>query len=139
MQTRKLGQSRPPAEQQTPEEAWEAIDRGLVAAVNELHGTGAVARLDDVEVAGKTGTSQVIRHKSDEEEAAEQEEVPYRFRPHALFVAYAPAENPEIAVAVVVEHGQHGGSAAGPIAKAMLESYFKGRKDVASAVLSEGE
>lgn len=108
---------------------WNAVSKGLVAAVNEAHGTGWAAHSDAYRVAGKTGTSQVVRRKSDEEEEAEeQEEVPYRFRPHALFVAYAPAQNPEIAVAVVVEHGQHGGSAAGPIAKAMLDAYFNERK-----------
>jgi len=123
-----------------PEEAWKSIDRGLVAAVNEPHGTGWAAHLKNIKVAGKTGTSQVIRRKSDEEEEeAEQGEVPYRFRAHALFVAYAPAENPEIAVAVVVEHGRHGGSAAGPIAKAMLETYFKGQKKVVATVMDEGE
>jgi len=98
--------------------------------VNEPHGTGQVARLEDVTVAGKTGTSQVVRRKSDEEEEQEEgKDVPYRFRPHALFVAYAPAEDPQIAIAVVVEHGQHGGSAAGPIAKAILERYFALQKD----------
>ncbi len=120
-------------------DAWRLIDQGLIAAVNEPHGTGSAARLKDVKVAGKTGTSQVIRRKSDEEESGEQQEVPYRFRAHALFVAYAPADKPEIAVAVVVEHGQHGGSAAGPIAKAMLDSYFKGRQEVVAAVFQEGE
>lgn len=120
------------------DDAWKAIDNGLIAAVNEPHGTGWAAHLDNVKVAGKTGTSQVVRRKSDEEETGEQAEVPYRFRAHALFVAYAPAENPEIAVAVVVEHGQHGGSAAGPIAKAMLESYFKGQQKAVTTVLNEG-
>ena len=123
-----------------PEEAWRAIDKGLVAAVNEPHGTGSAAQLDDVRIAGKTGTSQVIRRKSDEEEElGGEQEVPYRFRAHALFVAYAPADNPEIAVAVVVEHGKHGGSTAGPIAKAMIESYFKGPQPSVAIVLNEGE
>jgi penicillin-binding protein 2 len=105
--------------------AWNEIKRGLVAVVNEQRGTGQVARLEQVVVAGKTGTSQVVRRKSDEEEEMDKDgEVPYRFRPHALFVAYAPADKPEIAVAVVVEHGQHGGSAAGPVAKSIIERYF---------------
>jgi len=111
--------------------AWSLVRQGLVAAVNEAHGTGWAAHLDTVTVAGKTGTSQVVRRKSDEEEelaAEEQQEVPYRFRPHALFVAYAPADDPQIAVAVVVEHGQHGGSAAGPIAKAIFKEYFRLQK-----------
>lgn len=106
--------------------AWRAVAGGLVAVVNEQRGTGQIAQLPNVVVAGKTGTSQVVRRKSDEEEELDEGgEVPYRFRPHALFVAYAPAQKPKIAVAVVVEHGQHGGSAAGPIAKAILESYFE--------------
>jgi penicillin-binding protein 2 len=112
------------------ESAWKAIKRSLVAVVNEPRGTGRVARLDQVVVAGKTGTSQVIRRKSDEEEELDEGgEVPYRFRPHALFVAYAPAEDPQLAVAVVVEHGQHGGSAAGPIARSIIDSYFKLQHD----------
>ncbi len=105
--------------------AWKAINRGLVAVVNEPRGTGQIARLEQVEVAGKTGTSQVVRRKSDEEEELDEGgDVPYRFRPHALFVAYAPADQPQIAVAVIVEHGQHGGSAAGPVAKSIIEQYF---------------
>ncbi len=109
--------------------AWKAVKDGLIAVVNEPRGTGRVAQLPEVVVAGKTGTSQVVRRKSDEEEELDEGgEVPYRFRPHALFVAYAPAEKPEIAVAVVVEHGQHGGSAAGPVAKAILSRYFDLKK-----------
>jgi len=106
--------------------AWKAVRDGLIAVVNEPRGTGHAARLDHITVAGKTGTSQVVRRKSDEEEEEEKAgEVPYRFRPHALFVAYAPAENPEIAVAVVVEHGQSGGRAAGPVAKKIIERYME--------------
>lgn len=108
-----------------PDAAWKAVKDGLVAVVNEPRGTGQVARLEQIVVAGKTGTSQVVRRKSDEEEELDEGgEVPYRFRSHALFVAYAPAESPQIAVAVVVEHGQHGGSAAGPVAKSIIERYF---------------
>ncbi|PLX97868.1 MAG: penicillin-binding protein 2 [Desulfuromonas sp.] len=113
-----------------PEKAWDVVQEGMVAVVNEPHGTGRAAELEDVLVAGKSGTSQVVRRKSDEEEEEEEDdnETPYRLRPHALFVAYAPADNPEIAVAVVVEHGQSGGRAAGPVAKAIIESYMAGKK-----------
>jgi len=106
--------------------AWRAVKDGLVAVVNEPHGTGHAAYLEDVLVAGKTGTSQVVRRKSDEEEELDEDgEIPYRFRPHALFVAYAPAEKPEIASAVGVEHGQSGGRAAGPIAKQIIQRYME--------------
>ncbi|MDA3903787.1 MAG: penicillin-binding protein 2 [Desulfuromusa sp.] len=107
-------------------EAWKAVQDGLVAVVNEPRGTGRAAYLEDVLVAGKTGTSQVIRRKSDEEEELDEKgETPYRFRPHALFLAYAPAEKPEIAIAVVVEHGRSGGSAAGPIVKQIIQRYME--------------
>jgi penicillin-binding protein 2 len=100
-----------------------AVRRGLEAVVNEPHGTGRATRFSEVRVAGKTGTAQVVRRKSDEEELKKEAD-PYRFRDHALFVAYAPADHPKLAVAVVVEHGGHGGSAAAPIARAMFESHL---------------
>ncbi|AMV72931.1 peptidoglycan transpeptidase [Desulfuromonas sp. DDH964] len=99
-----------------------AVQRGMEAVVNDAGGTGWASHLDQVRVAGKTGTAQVVRMKEGRE--VERQEVAYRFRDHALFVAYAPAENPQIAVAVVVEHGSHGGSAAAPVAKAIFKSYF---------------
>jgi len=103
-----------------------AVRKGLEAVVNAPHGTGWAARLDNIRVAGKTGTSQVVRRKSTAEEEAsnDDDKIPYKFRDHALFVAYAPADDPQIAVAVVVEHGRHGSSAAAPIARAMFEQYF---------------
>jgi penicillin-binding protein 2 len=97
----------------------------MEAVVNDVGGTAWRSRLDKVRFAGKTGTAQVVRRKPDEEEEeGEEGEVPYQFRDHALFVSYAPAENPQIAVAVVVEHGGHGSSAAAPVAKAMYDAYF---------------
>jgi penicillin-binding protein 2 len=112
------------------------VNQGLLAVVNEPGGTGGAARLGEVRVAGKTGTSQVVKQKGKGPTA-------YKFRDHALFVAFAPFENPEVAVAVVVEHGGHGGSAAAPIAGRILRSYFetKGviRRPVSPAVKDEGE
>ncbi len=103
----------------------QALQAGLEAVVNEKKGTGWASRLQDVKVAGKTGTAQVIRMKSDEEEEKiKDEDIEYRFRDHGLFVSYAPAEDPEIAIAVVIEHGRHGSTAAAPVSKAMLEAYF---------------
>ena len=103
----------------------EALKRGLEAVVNEKKGTGWASRLKDITVAGKTGTAQVIRMKSDEEEEKiKDEDIEYRFRDHGLFVSYAPAEDPEIAIAVVIEHGSHGSTAAAPVSKAILEAYF---------------
>jgi penicillin-binding protein 2 len=98
------------------------VKQGLFAVVNEPGGTGGAARLYDVHVAGKTGSSQVVKLRDS------KQATPYQYRDHALFVAFAPYEKPEIAVAVVVEHGEHGGSAAGPIAGRILRAWFDGKK-----------
>jgi penicillin-binding protein 2 len=99
---------------------------GLRGVVNEVGGTGGRSRLPDVVVAGKTGTAQVVRLKHTEDMA--DDEIPIKFRDHAWFAAWAPFEAPEIVVAVLVEHGGHGGSAAAPIARVVLEKYFEGKQ-----------
>ncbi len=103
----------------------ELIRRGLVAAVNAKHGTGRRARLEGITVGGKTGTAQVVRIA--QYKHLKEEEIPYRYRDHAWFTCFAPAENPEIAVTVLVEHGLHGGSGAAPVARTVLEKYFADR------------
>ena len=104
------------------EKNFELIGKGLVGAVNDRHGTGKAARLKDITVAGKTGTAQVVTMEKYKE--VDEEDVKYKHRDHAWFTSFAPAENPEIAVTVLVEHGGHGGSAAAPVAKKILERYF---------------
>ncbi len=99
----------------------QAVRQGLAAVVNEPGGTAWMSRLEQVPFAGKTGTAQVVKQK---ERLKKNQVVPYQLRDHALFTAYAPLEQPEVAVAVVVEHGSHGSSAAAPIAKAILSRYF---------------
>ena len=95
-----------------------------MATVQHPEGTGARARVKDVVVAGKTGTSQVVRLKLIKD--LEDDEVPLRFRDHAIFAAFAPADAPEIAVAVVVEHaGKGGGAVAAPMAQKVLARYFE--------------
>jgi penicillin-binding protein 2 len=100
-------------------EHFRLVKEGLLAVVNEPHGTGAGARLYEVKVAGKTGSSQVVK-MSDSKKA-----VAYKYRDHALFVAFAPFDKPEIAISVVVEHGEHGGGAAAPVAGQILRKYFE--------------
>jgi penicillin-binding protein 2 len=97
------------------------VKTGVYAVVNAPGGTGAASRLYEVKAAGKTGTSQVVKLR------AGKGGIPYQYRDHALFVVFAPYEKPEIAVAVVVEHGEHGGSAAAPIAGKILRAYFEGK------------
>lgn len=86
-------------------------------------GTGKKARLRSVEVAGKTGTSQVVKLGK---ERLKADKIPQHHRDHAWFVAYAPAEAPEIAVAAVVEHADGGGGAvAAPLVREVLARFFE--------------
>ena len=96
------------------------MQQGLWGAVNGERGTASRARLKDIEVAGKTGTSQVIGRKEGGDDY-----LPPHHRPHAWFVCYAPVGSPRIAVAVLIENGEHGSSAAGPIAREMVKTYLR--------------
>ena len=80
-------------------------------------------------IAGKTGTAQVFGIAQDEE--YDEDITPKHLRDHALFVAYAPVEDPQIAVAVVVENGGSGSSAAAPVARKILDAYLIDEKPVA--------
>lgn len=107
------------------DEHIELVREGLVEVVQGKRGTARMARIEGINIAGKTGTAQVV--KIAQYKGLKDEDIPYKFRDHAWFTCYAPAENPEIAVTVLVEHGLHGSSGASPIAKAILEKYFAGR------------
>ena len=76
------------------------------------------------QIAGKTGTAQVITIAQDAE--YDEEELEERQKDHALFVAFAPAEAPRIAIAVIVENGGSGSGVAAPVARAVLDSYLPG-------------
>jgi penicillin-binding protein 2 len=99
------------------------VKTGLWAVVNSDHGTARGSRLADIEISGKTGTSQVISRKKDD--TRPEDERPAHLRPHAWFVAYAPSENPVIAVAVLIEHGEHGSGAAAPVARELIKTYLR--------------
>lgn len=105
-------------------ENMELVKTALIDVVNEPRGTGRRARLDQIRVAGKTGTAQVIA-LPENRELPRGKDIPYKFRDHAWFVAVAPAENPMIALALLLEHSGAGGSVAAPIAKKILNFYFK--------------
>lgn len=104
----------------------EAVRRALVGVVQQERGTGYGMRNlpGGVLAAGKTGTAQVVGRLPP---PAEGEEVPLELRDHAWFVTYAPADAPEIVVAVLVEHGGHGGSAAAPVARRVVEAFLAER------------
>ena len=102
------------------------VQTGLWQAVNGEHGTARRIRMKDISISGKTGTSQVVSRKDDDELPEDQR--PVHLRPHAWFVAYAPSDDPKIAVAVVVEHGEHGSGAAAPISKEIIKTYLRSNK-----------
>ncbi|MBW1718727.1 MAG: penicillin-binding protein 2 [Deltaproteobacteria bacterium] len=97
------------------------IKRALVGAVNDEKATGNKCKLPDVLVAGKTGTAQVIGQAK----RRQDKKLDWKYRDHAWFVAYAPADKPELAVAVLCEHAGHGGSVAAPIARKVFEKWFQ--------------
>ena len=87
------------------------VKRGMHRVIYGEHGTGRRVRIDGIDIAGKSGTAQVPNSENDD----------------AWFVAFAPYDDPEIAVAVVVERGGGGGAVAGPVARQVLEAYFAHR------------
>lgn len=104
-------------------ENLELIKNALIGVVNSPRGTGTKARVPEVTVAGKTGTAQVIALDADKN-SDKEDDIPVKFRDHAWFVSIAPVKKPRLAIAVLVEHGGHGGSAAAPIAKEMIKAYL---------------
>jgi penicillin-binding protein 2 len=109
-----------PANQKT----IQLIQKGLWEVVNKQGGTAFWhARDKEIEICGKTGTAQVISLEKREEEENQSTDKS-RYEDHAWFVAYAPSVEARIAVAVLIEHGGHGSSAAAPIAKEVIKSYL---------------
>ncbi len=102
------------------------INRALWGVVNEKGGTGYILKRKEQDVCGKTGTAQVIGLPQDAK-ARKMRQASGDFGDHALFVCFAPYGNPEIVVAVILEHAGHGGSAAAPVARKVIDAYF-GRK-----------
>src|SRR5688572_2213628 len=92
------------------------VNRGMWGVVNE-GGTGTRAAVEGFDVAGKTGTAQVVGKKSYGKHENTED--------HAWFVGFAPYRNPEIVVAAFVEHGGHGGTAAAPVAHAIFDTYYR--------------
>ena len=100
------------------------IRAGMVAAVNNPHGTANIVKSSTILVGAKTGTAQVV--KLEQYKHLKEKDIPYKYRDHAWFTCFAPADKPEIAIAVIVEHGLHGATGAGPVARRLLKEYFKG-------------
>ncbi len=104
---------------------WQAVIDGMINVVHSDRGTAR--RLDHgqpYQIGGKTGTAQVAGIKQGAK--YNEDETPKHLRDHALFIAFAPTDDPTIAVAVIVEHGGHGGSVAAPIAGAVIDHHLQG-------------
>jgi penicillin-binding protein 2 len=108
-----------PADLQISPRTLAIVREALADVVDE--GTGRRAAIEGISVAGKTGTAQVFKHSA----GIDADKLPKDERDHAWFVGYAPADRPEIAFAIVVEHGGHGGTSAAPVARRVLEVYFE--------------
>jgi len=101
--------------------------RDAMVDVTRPGGTAAAAGAGaSYKFAGKTGTAQVVAMRANEK--YDERRVLERHRDHALFIAYAPADAPTIAMAILVENGGHGGSTAAPIARAVLDFYLLGKE-----------
>lgn len=114
----------PPAGRiQASDDSWNYIHQAMQDVVHSRRGTAQIINRGlNYHIAGKTGTAQVIGIKQDEEYDAET--VAKRNRDHALFIAFAPVENPRIAVSIIVENGEHGSSTAAPVARKLIDAFM---------------
>ncbi len=102
---------------------WQSVVTGMIHVTQGAHGTARLSALGaPYTIAGKTGTAQVFGLKQNEKYSASS--VAERLRDHALFISFAPAEDPRIAIAVIVENGSHGATAAAPISRMLMDQYL---------------
>ena len=100
------------------------VQEAMFSSTNERYGTSYKSRIDDpkYQFAGKTGTAQVKRiSKRERELDLKLEQIPYKDRDHALYVAYGPYKNPRYALSIIIEHGGSGSRAAAPMAKKLFK------------------
>jgi len=107
---------------------WDTIVGGMIGVVSPGGTAVRVQAGAPYKIAGKTGTAQVF--SIGQNEKYNESQVSERLRDHALFIAFAPVDDPKIAIAVLVENGRHGGSTAGPIARAVFDAYLLPREAV---------
>lgn len=104
------------------------IVSAMINVVHDAHGTAkSIGKDINYQIAGKTGTAQVFNVKQDEK--YNENNIDFKLRDHALFISFAPADDPKIAVAVIVENGGHGGSVAAPIAGKVIKQFLEDNND----------
>lgn len=120
-----------------PKQIWDVVIEGMRQVVHGERGTAKTIGKDIAyTMAGKTGTAQVVGYAQGIKYDASQ--VDKRKRDHAWFMAFAPVEDPKIAIAILVENGEHGASAAAPIARKMADVYLLGEVQNHAADVSAG-
>ena len=113
----------PPSNITLKAENINSIISAMVNVIHDPHGTAkGISKNITYQIAGKTGTAQVFNIKQDAK--YNENEIDFKLRDHALFISFAPADDPKIAVAVVVENGGHGGSVAAPIAGQVIKQFL---------------
>lgn len=105
---------------------WDDVIRSMTNVVESERGTARRVRTPAYHIAGKTGTAQVFTVGQNEK--YDEKRISEKMRDHALFIGFAPAEDPKIAVAVVAENGGHGGATAAPIARRVMDRYLFGQQ-----------
>jgi penicillin-binding protein 2 len=119
-----------------PAAQWDAVSRAMEQVVASPHGTARGLNVGlEYRLAAKTGTAQVVGIAAGEKYNSSA--LTQRNRDHALFIAFAPVDDPKIAVAVIIENGEHGGSVAGPVARKVLDAYLLGKPEPEPAVTLE--
>ncbi len=104
-------------------EVLETVRDAMAGVVNGPGGTAHKAALQDITVCGKTGTAQVVKEGQGSRIA--EDKLPEKFRDHAWLIVFAPKDHPQIAIACLIEHGGHGGSAAAPMVHDVLKKFFE--------------
>ncbi|WP_295391836.1 penicillin-binding protein 2 [uncultured Thiodictyon sp.] len=116
---------------------WEQVIHAMTQVVESPRGTAKGIRSRDYRIAGKTGTAQVFTLGRNQ--AYNAARLAEKMRDHALFIAFAPADDPRIAVAVIVENGGHGGTVAAPVARKVMDAYLGGSTLIAEPEAADGD
>jgi penicillin-binding protein 2 len=109
----------------TEEKYIEIVKRGMQEVVSPNGTFRSIANNNKNKIAGKTGTAQVFSLKN---QAYDEDNIADHLKDHSLFIGYAPYDNPQVSIAVIIENGGHGSTVAAPIAKKMLDFYFETTK-----------
>ena len=109
----------------TDEKYIEIVKRGMQEVTSSNGTFRSIANNNNNKIAGKTGTAQVFSLKN---QAYDENNIADHLKDHSLFIGYAPYDNPQVSIAVIIENGGHGSTVAAPIAKKMLDFYFETTK-----------